>query len=169
MPNATTQTPYAVVEIGGKQYRVERGQSLLVDRIHAKPGATVKPRALLFRNDEAVFEGADLDKVTVEAVVSEHVKGEKLRVFKYRPKKRYRKRAGHRSLLTRLEIKEIKGPTSRKQAAGSADERASKAASAKKAPAKPDATDEKPKRDKAAATEARKPAARGGAAAKKES
>jgi large subunit ribosomal protein L21 len=165
MPSATTQTPYAVVELGGKQYRVERGQSLLVDRIDAKPGATVKPRALLFRDDDALFEGADLDKVTVEAVVSEHVKGEKLRVFKYRPKKRYRKRAGHRSLLTRLEIKEIKGPAAAKAAAGSAEGRASKAS---KAPAKAEGdAGEKPKQQKAAG--ARKPATRGGAAAKKES
>ena len=53
----------------------------------------------------------------VEAVVAEHLKGEKIRVFKYRQKKRYRKRRGHRSLLTRLEIKEIKGPSAAKAAA----------------------------------------------------
>ena len=60
-----------------------------------------------------MFDGADLDKVKVEAVVAEHLKGEKIRVFKYRPKKRYQARTGHRSLLTRLEIKEISGPSAR--------------------------------------------------------
>jgi hypothetical protein len=60
-----------------------------------------------------VLDGAELEKVKVEAVVAEHVKGRKIRVFKYRPKKRYRRRAGHRSLLTRLEISDIKGPAAR--------------------------------------------------------
>ena len=110
---------YAIIEMGGKQYRVEKGDSVVVDRVPEKEGAKVSPRALLYRSDETVFDGADLAKVKVDAVVAEHIKGEKIRVFKYRPKKRYRKRAGHRSLLTRLEIKEITGPPAAKAAAGS--------------------------------------------------
>jgi large subunit ribosomal protein L21 len=101
---------YAIIEMGGKQYRVEKGDSVLVDRVPEKEGAKVTPRALLFRSDQTLLDGPELAKVKVEAVVAEHLKGEKIRVFKYRQKKRYRKRAGHRSLLTRLEIKEIKGP-----------------------------------------------------------
>jgi large subunit ribosomal protein L21 len=117
---------YAIIEIGGKQYRVEKGDSLLVDRLDAKQGAKIAPRALLWRSDgKTVLDGPDLEKVKVEAVVTEHLKGEKIRVFKYRPKKRYRRRAGHRSLLTRLEIKEINGPggsgEGRKAAAGSSE------------------------------------------------
>jgi large subunit ribosomal protein L21 len=115
---------YAIIEMGGKQYRVEKGDSVLVDRVSEDEGAKLSPRALLYSGDgdgQTVFEGADLDKVKVEAVVAEHVKGEKIRVFKYRPKKRYRKTQGHRSLLSRLEIKDIKGPTARKRAAGSAE------------------------------------------------
>src|SRR4051795_9409114 len=104
---------YAIIEMGGKQYRVEKGDSVVVDRVPEKEGAKVSPRALLYRSDETVFDGEDLAKVKVDAVVAEHLKGEKIRVFKYRPKKRYRKRAGHRSLLTRLEIKDIKGPAKR--------------------------------------------------------
>jgi len=122
---------YAIIEMGGKQYRVEKGDSVVVDRVPEKEGAKVSPRALLYRSDETVFDGADLAKVKVDAVVAEHIKGEKIRVFKYRPKKRYRKRAGHRSLLTRLEIKEIKGPSAAKAAKGSA-EGSGKAASAAK-------------------------------------
>jgi large subunit ribosomal protein L21 len=122
---------YAIIEMGGKQYRVEKGDSVVVDRVPEKEGAKVSPRALLYRSDETVFDGADLAKVKVAAVEAEHIKGEKIRVFKYRPKKRYRKRAGHRSLLTRLEIKEIKGPSAAKAAKGSA-EGSGKAASAAK-------------------------------------
>jgi large subunit ribosomal protein L21 len=112
---------YAIIEMGGKQYRVEKGDSLLVDRIDAKEGAKVAPKALMYRSDDVVFDGAGLDKVKVDAVVAEHLKGDKVRVFKYRPKKRYRKSAGHRSLLSRIEIKDIHGPTSRKRSAGSAE------------------------------------------------
>jgi large subunit ribosomal protein L21 len=111
---------YAVIEMGGKQYRVEKGDSVVVDRVAADEGAKLTPRALLYAGDGAqktVIEGADLDKVKVEAVVAEHLKGEKIRVYKYRPKKRYRKTQGHRSLLTRLEIKDVKGPAARKPAA----------------------------------------------------
>jgi large subunit ribosomal protein L21 len=114
--------PYAIIEMGGKQYRVEKGDSLLVDRVAADEGAKVNPRALMYGGDgdkNTVFEGADLDKVKVEAVVAEHLKGEKIRVFKYRPKKRYRKTQGHRSHLSRIEIRDIKGPSAAKAAAGS--------------------------------------------------
>lgn len=111
---------YAIIEVGGKQYRVEKGDSVLVDRVREDEGAKLSPRALLFSGDgegQTVFEGADLDKVKVEAVVAEHLKGEKIRVFKYRPKKRYRKTQGHRSLLTRLEIREVKGPAAKRSRA----------------------------------------------------
>src|ERR1051325_7275674 len=111
---------YAIIEMGGKQYRVEKGDSVVVDRIAADEGAKVSPRALLYSgggNAKTVFEGADLEKVKVEAVVAEHLKGEKIRVYKYRPKKRYRKTQGHRSHLSRIEIREIKGPAARKATA----------------------------------------------------
>ena len=56
------------------------------------------------------MDGADLGKVKVEAVVTEHLKGPKIRVATYRPKKRYKRQMGHRSHLSRLEIKKITGP-----------------------------------------------------------
>jgi large subunit ribosomal protein L21 len=108
---------YAIIEMGGKQYRVEKGDSVVVDRVAADEGAKVNPRALLYAGDgnrKPLIDGPDLAEVKVEAVVAEHLKGDKIRVFKYRPKKRYRKTQGHRSLLSRLEIKEIKGPAARK-------------------------------------------------------
>jgi large subunit ribosomal protein L21 len=115
---------YAIIEMGGKQYRVEKGDSVLVDRVREDEGAKLSPRALLYSGDgdgQTVFEGADLGEVKIEAVVAEHLKGEKIRVFKYRPKKRYRKTQGHRSLLSRLEIREIHGPAARKRSAGSTE------------------------------------------------
>lgn len=115
---------YAIIEQGGRQYRVQKGDSLLVNRIDAKEGAKVSPRAILYRSsDAALIDGPDLAKVKVEAVVAEHLKGEKIRIFKYKAKKRYRKRAGHRSLLTRLEITGINGPGAGKPATGSAEGR----------------------------------------------
>jgi large subunit ribosomal protein L21 len=108
---------YAIIEMGGKQYRVEKGDSVLVDRVREEEGAKLSPKPLLYSGDgdgQTFFEGADLDKVKIEAVVAEHLKGKKIRVFKYRPKKRYRKTQGHRSLLSRLEIREIKGPAPRR-------------------------------------------------------
>jgi large subunit ribosomal protein L21 len=122
---------YAIIEISGKQYRVEKGDSVVVDRLASEEGAKVAPRALLYRSDDTVFDGSDLDKVKVDAVVVEHFKGPKVRVFKYRPKKRYRRQAGHRSALSRLEITGITGPSAAKAAAAKP---APKAAAPKKAP-----------------------------------
>src|SRR4051794_23296922 len=99
---------YAIVKVGGKQYRVEKGDSLVVDRMPEKEGAKVTLEPLLYRSDKTVFEGADLGKVKVEAVVSGHERGKKTHVLKYKAKKGYKRRTGHRSDLTRLEIKDIK-------------------------------------------------------------
>jgi large subunit ribosomal protein L21 len=106
---------YAVIETGGKQYRVEKGSTLLVDRLSADEGDKVDLRPVAFRDKEMVL-GKDLEKVKVEAKVAGHERGPKVRVFKYRPKKGYRRRAGHRSELTRLEITDVK-MLSRKPAA----------------------------------------------------
>ena len=108
---------YAVIETGGKQYRIEKGSTLLVDRLSAKEGDKVDLRAVAYRDKEMVL-GKDLEKVKVEAKVAGHERGPKVRVFKYRPKKGYRRRAGHRSELTRLEITDVK-MLSRKPAASS--------------------------------------------------
>jgi large subunit ribosomal protein L21 len=99
---------YAVVETGGKQYKVEKGTSLLVDRLSAKEGDKVALRPVLFRDKEVVAEPKELEKVRVEAKVAEHLRGEKIKIFKYKAKKGYRRRAGHRSELTKLEVTEIK-------------------------------------------------------------
>jgi large subunit ribosomal protein L21 len=99
---------YAVVETGGKQYKVEKGTSLLVDRLDAKEGDKVTLRAVMFRDADVVAAPKELEKVKVEATVAEHLRGPKIKVFKYKAKKGYRRRAGHRSELTKLEVTELK-------------------------------------------------------------
>jgi large subunit ribosomal protein L21 len=105
---------YAIVKTGGKQYRVEKGQTLLVERLPEEAGSTVSLQPVLFRSDEVVFDADGLAGVKVDAKVLEHVRGEKLRVFKFKPKRGYRRRTGHRQELTRLEVTDIaQGSTSR--------------------------------------------------------
>jgi large subunit ribosomal protein L21 len=102
---------YAIVKVGGKQYRVEKGGQLVVDRMREDEGATVALQPLLYAGDgkdDTVFDGGDLDKVKVEAKVVGHERGKKIRVVKFKPKRGYKRTAGHRSELTRLEISEIK-------------------------------------------------------------
>jgi large subunit ribosomal protein L21 len=115
---------YAVIESGGKQYKVEEGTSLLVDRLDAKDGDKISLRPVLFRDGDVIV-GKDLAKVKVEAKVVENLRGKKIKVFKYKAKKGYRKRAGHRSELTKLEVTSLKGAKG-----------GSKKADAEKAPAK---------------------------------
>ncbi len=100
---------YAVIESGGKQYKVEEGTSLFVDRLDAKDGDKIALRLVLFRDGDVIVGAKDLAKVKVEAKVAGHLRGKKIKVFKYKAKKGYRKRAGHRSELTKLEVTSLKG------------------------------------------------------------
>src|SRR4029079_9142293 len=117
---------YAVIETGGKQYRVEKGDDLLVDRMRKKEGETVSLRAVAFSDKEMVIDPKGLEKVKVEAKVAEHLRGPKVRVFKKKRKKGYKRQAGHRSELTRLEVTGISG-------SGGAGSTAKKPAAAKPA------------------------------------
>lgn len=157
---------YAVIETGGKQYKVEKGTSLLVDRLSAKEGDKVTLRPVMFRDKEVVAGGKELEKVKVEATVSEHLRGPKIKVFKYKPKKGYRRRAGHRSELTKLEVTEI-SLGGRKAAAPKKEEPAAKKTAAEKKPA----AKKEPAKKAAAKKEtskaaAKKPAAKKAAAKK---
>ena len=99
---------YAVIKTGGKQYRVIEGQTLLVERLPDDVGATVALQPLLLAGDgDPVFEGNGLSSLLVEAEVVAHERGPKLRVFKFKPKRGYKRTTGHRQELTRLEITEI--------------------------------------------------------------
>jgi len=105
---------YAVIKTGGKQYRVEEGQTLLVERLPDEPGATVDLVPLLLAGDgDPVFDGDGLAKATVSAEVVGHERGPKLRVFKFKPKRGYKKLAGHRQELTRIRVTSIGGQAKR--------------------------------------------------------
>jgi len=97
---------YAIISLGGKQYRVSEGERLLVDRLRADEGATLEPRVLLVGGGGA----PDLSpSATVTARVVGHELGEKIRIGKYRRRTGYKKHTGHRSKLTRIEIESIGG------------------------------------------------------------
>ncbi|HWV85335.1 MAG TPA: 50S ribosomal protein L21 [Capillimicrobium sp.] len=95
------------MKTGGKQYRVEKGQTLLVEKLAADEGASVELEPVLFADKDAVFDADGLKKVKVSARVVGHEKGDKIRVFKFKPKRGYKRTTGHRQQLTRIEITEI--------------------------------------------------------------
>jgi large subunit ribosomal protein L21 len=139
---------YAIVKTGGKQYRVERGQRLLIERLAVDEGADVKLEPILFRSEQAVFDKAGLESVQVTAKVLAHVRGEKLRVFKFKPKRGYKRRTGHRQDLTQIEVTEISQGKAKAKAAA---EKAAEQPSAEKAPADKPAAKAKAAADKPAA------------------
>ncbi len=161
---------YAIVKVGGKQYRVEKGDSLLVDRMPDDEGAKVALQPLLFKGEgssDTVFAGDDLGKVKVEAVVKGHERGPKVHVLKFKPKRGYKRRMGHRSDLTRLEIGDIKLLSRKPAATKQAEEpKAEAAAEPKAAPKKPAAKKPAAKKPAAKAEGAKKPAAKKPAAKK---
>ena len=101
---------YAVIEAGGKQDRVAKGESVLVEKIAAEAGAKVTFPVLLVANGEQVKVGKPrVAGAEVQGVVKGHELGEKLTVFKFRRRKGYRRRNGHRQQYTSVLIEDIKG------------------------------------------------------------
>jgi large subunit ribosomal protein L21 len=100
---------YAIVEDGGKQYRAIEGDTIEVDYFDAEVGESVTlERVMLLVDGDQVEIGAPLiQSACVEATVAAQVKGPKVIVFRYRPKKRYRVKTGHRQKYTRLQINSI--------------------------------------------------------------
>ncbi len=101
---------YAVIETGGKQYKVEEGSVLNIDKTNKKPGDVIElSNILLLVDGERVEIGRPyLDKGTVLAEVKRHFRGKKIIVFKKRRRKDYKKTTGHRQNYTEVRIKEIK-------------------------------------------------------------
>lgn len=100
---------YAVVKSGARQYRAEEGNTLLVERVPAQVGQQWElDQVLLVADGEEVRIGQPtVERAKVLATVLSQEKGPKIRVFKYRPKERYRRRAGHRQNYTRLRVDRI--------------------------------------------------------------
>ena len=137
---------YAVVTTGGKQYRVEAGSELVVERLSGEPGTSITfDRVLLVGDGDAVTVGTPtVDGASVSATVLGEALGPKLVVFKFKQKVKYRRHAGHRQHLTRVRVDEITTGGSRASA--------SKAAATAEADAPADApAAEKPKRNRKAA------------------
>lgn len=100
---------YAVVKLGGKQYRVCLGDIIEVDRLNLKPKDEVLlDKVLLLVSDKSVSLGKPtINNAKVTARVLEHIKGEKIRVSKFKAKSKYRRVTGHRQELTRVKIEKI--------------------------------------------------------------
>ncbi|MDL2235083.1 50S ribosomal protein L21 [Christensenellaceae bacterium OttesenSCG-928-L17] len=99
---------YAIIQTGGKQYKVQAGDEILVEKLAAEEGTEVAFDVLLVSDDNGVQVGKPLvEGISAKAKVIEHGKGKKVVVFKYKPKKDYRKKQGHRQPFTRVEILSI--------------------------------------------------------------
>jgi large subunit ribosomal protein L21 len=94
---------FAVVKSGGKQYRVTEGQELVVDRIAGDVGDSME-LPVGFSVDDGGF---DLAERTARVEILEHLRGDKIHVYKYKAKKDYRKKTGHRQELTRVKVLEV--------------------------------------------------------------
>ena len=96
---------YAIIETGGKQYKVANGDVIYVEKLDADVDAQVEFTPMLFANDESVTVGAPLvDGVKVTAKVLQQGKSRKVIAFKHKPKKDFKKKQGHRQPFTKLEI-----------------------------------------------------------------
>ena len=102
-----TDVAYAVVRVGGQQYKVSAGETILVDRVAADEGKSVMLDAIAVRTPSGVYDADAAGSAVVKATVAEHVLGEKIRVFTYKPKSTYKKTRGHRSRLSKLTIDSI--------------------------------------------------------------
>jgi large subunit ribosomal protein L21 len=100
---------YAIVETGGKQYRVQVGQTVDVEILDVQAGDMVElDRVLMIAGDDGVQVGSPvIESARVSATVVDNIRGPKLRVFKYRAKERIRVKTGHRQNYTRLRIEAI--------------------------------------------------------------
>jgi large subunit ribosomal protein L21 len=105
---------YAIITVGGKQYRVREGERLLVDRVKTETGKTFNPRVLLIGGDGGT-EFAPTTSVTARVV--DHVLGDKIRIGKYRQRTGYKRHNGFRSSLTQIEIESIGSGGAKKAAA----------------------------------------------------
>jgi large subunit ribosomal protein L21 len=104
---------YAILETGGKQYKVETGDVIEVERIDGDPGSQIEVGRVLMiggGDDAPRFGSPGIEGAKVFGEVVEQGKGEKLIVFKYKPKVRYRRKTGHRQTVTRIRIGDIVGP-----------------------------------------------------------
>ena len=99
----------AIIVTGGKQYKVAEGDVLFIEKLEQEAGDVVKFEQVLaiIDGEEATFGAPVVEGASVEAKVLKNGKGKKIRIFKYNPKKGYRKRQGHRQPYTKVEITKV--------------------------------------------------------------
>ena len=100
---------YAIIETGGKQYKVTEGDTLFIEKLEAEANAKItfdKVLAVL-NGDSATFGAPVVEGASVDATVVKNGKGKKIRIFKYTPNKGYRERQGHRQPYTKVQINAI--------------------------------------------------------------
>jgi len=107
--NGGIKVAYAVIETGGKQFKVQSGDVIDIEKIETSKGdKVVFDKVLLYSKDEKTVIGAPyIENMTVEGEVVSQFKGKKIIVFKYKPKKRYRRKSGHRQNYTKIKIGDI--------------------------------------------------------------
>lgn len=99
---------FAIIETGGKQVKVEQGQTIWVEKLNAEEGATFTFDKVLMVGGDSVKVGSPVvEGATVTAKVEKHGRGKKITVFKYKPKKNYKRKQGHRQPYTKLTIEAI--------------------------------------------------------------
>lgn len=115
---------YAVIKTGGKQYRVKEGDVITVEKLDIEAGEKVTfDKVLLLSDGETIKVGAPfVESCNVEGTVVEHGKGQKVIIFKYKSKKDYRKKQGHRQPYTMIEIQKVSAKKARKTAVKSETE-----------------------------------------------
>lgn len=155
---------YAVIKVGGKQERVTPGDVIEVEFMKVDPGSSVEFEPILIVDDDGkAHHGKGLSKARVTAKLLGDKKGDKVRVFKYRPKSGYRRTQGHRQLMTLLEVEEVALSPQVKATAPEEEEAEAPAARkpAKKTAAKKSAARKTPARKTAAKkTTAKRPSTR---------
>ncbi len=100
---------YAIIETGGKQFRVQEGDTLYIEKLHNEPGETVEiDRVLAVQKDDGLKLGSPVvEGATVQLKVVRHGRGKKIIVFKYKAKKNYRRKKGHRQSFTQVTVEKI--------------------------------------------------------------
>ena len=135
---------YAVIQTGGRQYRVEPGDVLDVEKISVETGEQVELNEILLinENDEILLGSPNIQGASVLAVVKSQHRGPKIIIFKYKNKTHYRRKNGHRLDYTRLEIQEIRSGITTKKRATRASASAEKTPTKRKRVSKSDSNDE---------------------------
>lgn len=130
---------YAIVEIAGQQYKVQKDQQIFVHRLEGKEGSKVEfDNVLLTGDGDKINVGAPAVKgITVSAKILEHLKGDKVIVFKKKRRKGYKVRNGHRQYLTKIEIAGIGASSSKSSASAKKEEKPAAKAQEKAAAEKP--------------------------------